>query len=91
MITVRNLTKEFGTVTAVQDISFDIDEGEIYGFLGPNGAGKTTTIRMLSTLISPTSGNIIIDGKDPKTDSEHIRSIIGLLTESPGLDRKSVV
>jgi len=88
MISVKNLTKEFETVTAVENISFDINEGEIFGFLGPNGAGKTTTIRILSTLISPTSGNISIDGKDPKTDGEHIRSIIGLLTESPGLYEK---
>ncbi len=88
MITVKNLTKEFETITAVEDISFDIDKGEIFGFLGPNGAGKTTTIRILSTLISPTSGNITIDGKDPKTDGEYIRSIIGLLTESPGLYEK---
>ncbi|MCJ7471328.1 MAG: ABC transporter ATP-binding protein [Actinobacteria bacterium] len=88
MISVKNLTKEFETVVAVQDISFDIDEGEIFGFLGPNGAGKTTTIRMLSTLISPTSGSITIDDKDPKTGGEHIRSIIGLLTESPGLYEK---
>ena len=88
MITVEDLTKEFETVTAIEDISFNIDEGEIFGFLGPNGAGKTTTIRILSTLISPTSGNITIDGKDPKTGGEHIRSIIGLLTESPGLYEK---
>lgn len=88
MISVKNLTKEFETVTAVKDISFDIDEGEIFGFLGPNGAGKTTTIRILSTLISPTSGSIAINEKDPKTDGEHIRSIIGLLTESPGLYEK---
>ena len=88
MITVENLTKEFKTVTAVQNISFDIDESEIFGFLGPNGAGKTTTIRMLSTLISPTSGSITIDGKDPKTNGEYIRSITGLLTEAPGLYEK---
>ncbi|MCJ7665560.1 MAG: ABC transporter ATP-binding protein [Actinobacteria bacterium] len=88
MISVKNLTKEFKTVTAVENISFDIGEGEIFGFLGPNGAGKTTTIRMLSTLISPTSGIITIDGKDTKTNGEHIRSIIGLLTESPGLYEK---
>ena len=88
MISVKNLTKEFETVTAVEDISFEVDEGEIFGFLGPNGAGKTTTIRILSTLISPTSGNIVIDGKDPETGGEHIRSIVGLLTESPGLYEK---
>ena len=88
MITVKNLTKEFETVTAVKDISFTIGESEIFGFLGPNGAGKTTTIRMLSTLIGPTSGTIMIDGRDPKTDGPYLRSIIGLLTESPGLYEK---
>ncbi len=88
MITVENLTKEFKTVTAVKNISFDIDESEIFGFLGPNGAGKTTTIRMLSTLISPTSGSIVIDGEDPETNGEYIRSITGLLTETPGLYEK---
>ncbi len=88
MIKVDKLTKEFKTVTAVEDISFNITEGEIFGFLGPNGAGKTTTIRLLSTLISPTSGKITIDGKTPGKDSPEIRSIIGLLTEIPGLYEK---
>lgn len=88
MIKVENLTKEFKTVTAVENISFDIAEGEIFGFLGPNGAGKTTTIRMLTTLISPTSGTIMIDGKAPGKDPADIRSIIGLLTEIPGLYEK---
>lgn len=88
MIKAENLTKKFGNITAVENISFDIGESEIFGFLGPNGAGKTTTIRMLSTLISPTSGKIIIDNRNPKSDGEYIRSIIGLLTESPGLYEK---
>ena len=88
MITVENLTKEFETVTAVENISFTIDKSEIFGFLGPNGAGKTTTIRLLSTLIGPTSGTISIDKKDPKKDGAYIRSIIGLLTETPGLYEK---
>ncbi len=88
MIEVRNLTKKFETVTAVDNISFEIAESEIFGFLGPNGAGKTTTIRMLSTLISPTSGKIIVDGKDPQKDGGYIRSIIGLLTETPGMYEK---
>jgi ABC-2 type transport system ATP-binding protein len=85
MISVENLTKRFETVTAVKDVSFNIGESEIFGFLGPNGAGKTTTIRMLSTLIGPTSGKISIDGRDTVKDGAYIRSIIGLLTESPGL------
>ncbi len=88
MIEVRNLTKKFEIVTAVDNISFEIAESEIFGFLGPNGAGKTTTIRMLSTLISPTSGKIIVDGKDPQKDGGYIRSIVGLLTETPGMYEK---
>jgi len=88
MIKVENLTKIFGDITALDNISFQIKESEIFGFLGPNGAGKTTTIRILSTLISPTSGKFTINGKDPKEDSSHIRSIIGLLTETPGMYEK---
>ncbi len=88
MIKVKNLTRKFEDITAVENISFDIGESEIFGFLGPNGAGKTTTIRMLSTIISPTSGSINIDNRDTKSGGEHIRSIIGLLTESPGLYEK---
>jgi ABC-2 type transport system ATP-binding protein len=88
MITVENLTRKFGDITAVENVSFDIDESEIFGFLGPNGAGKTTTIRMLSTLISPDSGKITIDGKDTRSHSEYIRQITGLLTESPGMYEK---
>ncbi|HEY4695763.1 MAG TPA: ABC transporter ATP-binding protein [Candidatus Hydromicrobium sp.] len=88
MITVENLTKKFGDITAVENIFFDINESEIFGFLGPNGAGKTTTIRMLSTLISPTSGKITIDNRDTHSNSEYIRSITGLLTESPGMYEK---
>ncbi len=88
MIKVENLTKKFGDITAVENISFDIGESEIFGFLGPNGAGKTTTIRMLSTLISPTSGNITIDERDPGSGGDYIRSITGLLTESPGMYEK---
>ena len=88
MITVENLTKKFGDITAVENISFDINESEIFGFLGPNGAGKTTTIRMLSTLIPPTSGKITIDSRDNRSNGEYIRSITGLLTESPGMYEK---
>jgi ABC-2 type transport system ATP-binding protein len=88
MIKVENLTKKFGDITAVENISFDVGESEIFGFLGPNGAGKTTTIRVLATLISPTSGKITIDDRDIRSDSEYVRSIIGLLTESPGMYEK---
>ena len=88
MITAENLTRKFKDITAVENISFDINESEIFGFLGPNGAGKTTTIRMLSTLISPDSGKITIDNKDSKIHGEYIRTITGLLTESPGMYEK---
>ncbi len=88
MIEVENITRKFEKITAVENISFQIKESEIFGFLGPNGAGKTTTIRMLSALIPPTSGKITIDNKNPQKDGEYIRSITGLLTESPGLYEK---
>jgi ABC-2 type transport system ATP-binding protein len=88
MIKVENLTKKFGDVLAVDNISFSIDKGEIFAFLGPNGSGKTTTLRMLSALISPTSGKIEIDGKELSKHSSSIRSIIGFLTESPGMYEK---
>ena len=88
MIQVENLTKKFGNITAVDNVSFDIKDGSIFGFLGPNGAGKTTTIRMLSTLIKPTSGHVIIDGKELSKNGEYIRSILGILTETPGMYEK---
>ncbi|OQA21372.1 MAG: Daunorubicin/doxorubicin resistance ATP-binding protein DrrA [Actinobacteria bacterium ADurb.Bin346] len=88
MIRVENLTKKFAGITAVDDISFKVDEGCIFGFLGPNGAGKTTTIRMLATLIKPTEGSIFVNGRTPSKDGEYIRSIIGILTETPGMYEK---
>jgi ABC-2 type transport system ATP-binding protein len=89
MISAQNLTKKFGNLTAVDNISFEIPEGEIFGFLGPNGAGKTTTIRMLATLIAPTSGKILIDGRDARSNSDYIRNIVGILTETPGMYEKN--
>ncbi|MHB1376029.1 MAG: ABC transporter ATP-binding protein [Candidatus Humimicrobiaceae bacterium] len=89
IISVKNLVKKFAELTAVDNISFDVAEGEIFGFLGPNGAGKTTTIRMLTTLISPSSGEILINGMTIKKDADHIRSIIGILTETPGMYEKN--
>jgi ABC-2 type transport system ATP-binding protein len=88
MIQVENLSKKFGSITAVDNVSFEIKDGSIFGFLGPNGAGKTTTIRMLSTLIKPTSGTVIIDGKELSKNGEYIRSILGILTETPGMYEK---
>ena len=87
MIDAENLTKKFGDLTAVDGLTFNVKEGEVFGFLGPNGAGKTTTMRMLCCLISKTSGEASIAGydvNDPE-DSLEIRKIIGLLPENMGL------
>ena len=87
MIEAENLTKKFGEFTAVDNLTLNVKEGEVFGFLGPNGAGKTTTMRMLCCLISKTSGEARIAGydvNDPE-DSLEIRKIIGLLPENMGL------
>lgn len=87
MIKIENLTKKYGNLLAVDNISLEIKEGEVFGLLGPNGAGKTTIIRMLCCLISKTSGNAIIDdlSLDNKKDHLAIRKIIGILPENVGL------
>ncbi|MCW4011850.1 MAG: ABC transporter ATP-binding protein, partial [Candidatus Bathyarchaeota archaeon] len=84
-IEANNLVKTFNEFTAVDDISFSVEEGEIFGLLGPNGAGKTTTIRMLSALIAPSSGSATIGGFDVQEEALKVREIIGVLTESPSL------
>lgn len=84
MITTANLTRKFGSLVAVDNLNIRIDEGDIYGFLGPNGAGKTTTIRMLSTLIRPTSGTACIMGYDIRTEANKARRAIGIMPERPG-------
>ncbi len=85
-ITVSNLTKRFGELEAVVGISFDVAQGEIFAFLGPNGAGKTTTIKMLTTLLAPTSGEIAILGKDPAIDPDAVRHSFGIVFQDPSLD-----
>jgi len=87
LIEVENLTKQFDDLTAVDDISFNVKEGEVFGFVGPNGAGKTTTMRMLSCLISSTSGTAKVAGYDinDKSDALKIRKIIGLIPDNVGL------
>ena len=82
---MHDLVKKFSSVTAVDHLSFEIKEGEVFGFLGPNGAGKTTTIRMLATLISPTDGHAIVGGYDISKESLKVRETIGILTENPSL------
>ena len=86
MIEISGLTKRFGDkVTAVQDLSFSVGAGEIYGLLGPNGAGKTTTLRMLATLLKPSSGSLKVAGFDVTTHPEDVRRNIGVVNGGMGL------
>ena len=85
IIVLQDLTKSFGSVLAVNGLSLSIQAGEIFGLLGPNGAGKTTTIRMLSSLIAPTSGTAWVAGYQIGQQDNQIRRNVGILTESPGL------
>ena len=85
MLSVRGLTKKFGEFTAVDDLSFDVQQGLVYGFLGQNGAGKSTTIRMLLTLIQPTSGTIEFFGQSLSSHRKEILSQIGAIVEKPDL------
>jgi ABC-2 type transport system ATP-binding protein len=86
IITVNNLTKKFKTLTAVDDISFSVNEGEVFGFLGPNGAGKTTTINILCTLLAPTAGAARIAGYDCVREPDRVRAAIGLIFQDTTLD-----
>ena len=88
MLVVNNLKKEFKNVTAVDNISFSVEEGKIFGMLGPNGAGKTTTIRAVLNIIKPSSGEITFNGKPI---AEEFFNIIGYLPEERGLYKKSKV
>src|SRR3984957_18524049 len=86
MILVENLVKTYGEIRAVDDISFHVRRGEIFAFLGPNGAGKTTTIKMLTTLLRPTSGKVLIDGLDPTLHQNEVRKRFGIVFQDPSLD-----
>ena len=88
MIHVHDLVKTFGEIKAVDHISFDVSEGEIFAFLGPNGAGKTTTIQMLTTLVTPTSGTIALDGIDPRQHPHDVRRRFGIVFQDPSLDNE---
>jgi ABC-2 type transport system ATP-binding protein len=81
IIEVKNLTKNFGKFTAVDDISFNVKKGEIFGLLGPNGAGKSTTLRVLSTLARPTKGSATIGGFDTVKNDMEVRKLIGIVSE----------
>ena len=81
-IDVQRIVKKFGDFTAIDDISFSVDQGEIFGLLGPNGAGKSTLIRMLTTLIPPTSGTARVDGIDVIEDPNGVRKVIGVIPQA---------
>src|SRR5947207_298446 len=80
-ITVRDLTRKFGAFTAVDRVSFDVEQGEIFGFLGANGAGKSTTIRMLCGLLKPTSGTASVGGIDVSGNPEGVKQRIGYMSQ----------
>ena len=81
MISLIHLTKRFGRLIAVDDVSLEIPEGEIFGFLGPNGAGKTTTIKIMAGILEPTEGTVIIDGKDLAEDPVGAKQVTGFIPD----------
>jgi ABC-2 type transport system ATP-binding protein len=87
IIKVENLVKRFGSLTAVNDVSFEVEKGSIFGFLGPNGAGKTTTINILCTLLKPSSGRASISGHDCLKESSEVRKSIGIVFQDSTLDK----
>jgi len=91
MIRVRHLTHRYGDREVVRDVSFHVRRGEIFGFIGPNGAGKTTTIRIMSTLMEPTSGRVEIDDIDVEVDPEAVRRRIGYMADHPGVYERVTV
>ena len=86
IIEVEHLTKSFGDINAVKDVSFTVAEGQIFAFLGPNGAGKSTTIKMLTTLLQPTGGTIRVDGHDPAREPDAVRRSFGIVFQDQSLD-----
>ena len=88
MIDVQDLVKNFGDFCAVDHISFAVPEGQIFAFLGPNGAGKTTTIKMLTTVLQPTSGMLRVDGHDPQREQRLVRRSFGIVFQDPSLDNE---
>jgi len=87
IIKVENLVKKFGPISAVDGISFDVEEGSIFGFLGPNGAGKTTTINILCTLLNPTAGSAFVNGYDCVREPQMVRKSIGIVFQDTTLDK----
>ncbi len=86
MIQVDHLVKKYGDFSAVDDVSFTVSDGEVFAFLGPNGAGKTTTVKMLTTILRPTSGTMTLDGINPVEEPEMARRTFGIVFQDPSLD-----
>jgi ABC-2 type transport system ATP-binding protein len=86
IIEVKNVSKQFGDIQAVKDISFSVEKGKIFAFLGPNGAGKTTTIKMLTTLLPPTHGEILLNGFNVVKQSDQTRHSFGIVFQDPSID-----
>jgi ABC-2 type transport system ATP-binding protein len=91
IIEVKNFTKRYGDFTAVNDISFHVEEGTVFAFLGPNGAGKSTTINTLCTIFEKTTGSLLIDGKDVSEQKSEVRSAIGVVFQDSTLDAKMTI
>lgn len=91
IIEVRDFVKKYDKFTAVDNVSFEVEEGSIFAFLGPNGAGKSTTINTLCTIFDKTSGTLTIDGKDVTLSKDAVRSVIGVVFQEPTLDNKMTV
>lgn len=91
IIEVRDFVKKYDKFTAVDNVSFEVEEGSIFAFLGPNGAGKSTTINTLCTIFDKTSGTLVIDGKDVSQEKDAVRSVIGVVFQEPTLDNKMTV
>ncbi len=85
-ITVEKLSRSFGEIQAVKGIDLHVERGETFGFLGPNGAGKSTTIKMLCTLLHPTSGRALVNGYDIEREAAQVRQSIGIIFQDPTLD-----
>jgi ABC-2 type transport system ATP-binding protein len=83
IVEIKHLSKQFGKLTAVEDVSFDVYRGDVFGFLGPNGAGKSTTIRAMLSLITPSSGEIFLFGRELRKNRSYILSKIGCIVEKP--------
>ena len=88
MISVQHLVKRYGSFTAVDDVSLDVQPGEIHGFLGPNGAGKTTTIRIIAGLLKPTAGRVLVNNHDLATEPEGAKAALGFIPDRPFIYEK---